>query len=104
MISALRYDEPARILDGRPLAAQIRDRVRRQVREFKSRYGFSPALGVVVVGNQVASSVYVQQILRSCASVGIPSMVFELPRSTTADEFRATIESLNDDAAVAVGR
>jgi methylenetetrahydrofolate dehydrogenase (NADP+)/methenyltetrahydrofolate cyclohydrolase len=54
-----------------------------------------------MVGNQVASSVYVQQILRSCASVGIPSRLVELPRSTTADEFRATIEALNDDAEVA---
>ena len=55
----------------------------------------------MVVGNQVASSVYVQQILRSCATVGIPSRVVELPRSTTADEFRATIEGLNEEAEVA---
>ncbi len=96
----LRYDEPARILDGRPLAAEIRQRVGRQVRAFKSKYGFSPALAAVVVGHEAASSVYVQQILRSCISVGIPSRVIELPRSTTAERLTRVLEELNDDAEV----
>jgi methylenetetrahydrofolate dehydrogenase (NADP+)/methenyltetrahydrofolate cyclohydrolase len=97
----LRYDEPARILDGRPLANEIRERVRRQVRSFKGRYGFSPVLSAVMVGREVASSVYVQQILRSCAAVGIPSRVVELPTTATADELRLTLEGLNDDSEVA---
>jgi methylenetetrahydrofolate dehydrogenase (NADP+)/methenyltetrahydrofolate cyclohydrolase len=96
-----RFDEPARILDGRPLAAEIRRRVGRQVRTFKSRYGFSPILSVVVVGREAASSVYVQQILRACLSVGIPSRVIELPRSTTANELTRVLNELNDDAEVA---
>ena len=97
----LRYDAPARILDGRPLALEIRERVKRQVRTFKGRYGFEPILTAVMVGDQVASSVYVQQILRSCNSVGIPSRVVDLPRSATADELRRTLERLNDDPEVA---
>lgn len=96
----LRYDEPARILDGRPLAAEIRERVRKQVRKFRARYAFSPVLTAVMVGHEVASSVYVQQILRSCATVGIPSRVVELPRSATADDLRQTIEELNADPEV----
>jgi len=55
----------------------------------------------VMVGDQVASSVYVQQILRSCNSVGIPGRVVDLPRSATADELRRTLERLNDDPEVA---
>jgi len=97
----LRYDEPARILDGRPLAALIRERVRRQVRAFRRNYGFSPTLVAVMVGNELASSVYVQQILRSCAAVGIPSRVVELPRSVSAEEFRQAIKRLNEDSQVA---
>jgi methylenetetrahydrofolate dehydrogenase (NADP+)/methenyltetrahydrofolate cyclohydrolase len=97
----LRFDEPARILDGRPLAAEIRRRVGRQVRAFRGRYGFSPILSVVVVGREAASSVYVQQILRACLSVGIPSRVIELPRSTTANELTRVLNELNDDAEVA---
>jgi len=97
----LRYDEPARILDGRLIAAPIRERVRRQVATFKGRYGFSPVIAAVMVGHEVASSVYVQQILRASAAVGIPTRVIELPRSTTAHELRGTINDLNDDAEVA---
>lgn len=97
----LRYDEPARVLDGRPLAAEIKARVRRQVGAFRRRYGFAPALTAVMVGHDAASSVYVQQILRSCASVGTPSRVLELPRSISAEEFRQRIEELNGDREVA---
>jgi methylenetetrahydrofolate dehydrogenase (NADP+)/methenyltetrahydrofolate cyclohydrolase len=97
----LRYDEPARILDGRPLAAEIRAKVRREVNAFKRRYDFVPALAAVMVGREAASSVYVQQILRVCATVGVPSRVIELPRKTTADELRAQLEALNNDAGVA---
>ena len=98
--AVLRYDEPARILDGRPLAARIRASVRRQVTAFGRAYGFEPLLVAVMVGHQAASSVYVQQILRSCAAVGIRSRVVELPRQTTADELRSKLEALNKDPEV----
>jgi methylenetetrahydrofolate dehydrogenase (NADP+)/methenyltetrahydrofolate cyclohydrolase len=91
----------ARVLDGRPLAARIRAAVKRQAAAFRGRYGFSPVLAVVMVGQQLASSVYVQQILRSCRMVGIPSRVVELPRSASADELRHEIEALNADPEVA---
>ncbi len=97
----LRYDQPARILDGRPLAAQIRNQVRRHVRAFESRYGFSPELVAVKVGRQLASTVYVQQIVRACASVGIPARVVELPHATSAHELHDTLNTLNSDTRVA---
>ncbi|MEO8625412.1 MAG: bifunctional 5,10-methylenetetrahydrofolate dehydrogenase/5,10-methenyltetrahydrofolate cyclohydrolase [Candidatus Limnocylindrales bacterium] len=99
-LAVLRYDEPARILDGRPLATRIRSSVKRQVSTFEKSYGFRPQLVAVMVGHQAASSVYVQQILRSCAAVGIPSRVVELPRQTTADELRRCLERLNKDSKV----
>ena len=97
----LRYDEPARILDGRPIAQMIRERVVRQVRAFKGRYGFTPTLSAVMVGHEVASNVYVQQILRACRQVGIDSRVVELPRSATADDLRRVLDALNKDPEVA---
>lgn len=98
----LRYDEPARILDGRPIAAMIRARVARQVSAFKGRYRFTPVLTAVMVGDQVASSVYVQQILRACRSVGVDSRVVELPRSSSAVALlRAVLAGLNEDPEVA---
>ncbi len=100
-VAVLRYDEPARILDGRPLAKRIRSNVRRQATTFGKTYGFRPELVAVMVGHQAASSVYVGQILRSCSAVGIPSRVVELPRQTTADELRRRLERLNKDSKVA---
>ena len=100
-VAVLRYDEPARILDGRPLAARIRAGVKRQVTAFDRSYGFRPQLVAVMVGNQAASNVYVQQILRACAAVGIPSRVVELPRATTADQLRRRLQTLNRNPEVA---
>ena len=91
----------ARVLEGRVLAAQIRSSVRRQAGAFQRRYGYLPTLAAVMVGRELASSVYVQQIIRTCAAVGVPSRVIELPRETTADHLRATIEALNNDREVA---
>jgi len=92
----------ARVLEGRGLAAEIRGQVRRQVGAFRRRYGgYSPTLAAVMVGRELASSVYLQQIMRTSAAVGVPSRIIELPRSTTADELRAQIEALNGDREVA---
>ncbi len=91
----------ARVLDGRPLAAQLRAQVRRQAAAFHRRYGFSPVLAAVIVGRERASSVYVEQILRSCRAVGVPSRLIELPRRATSDELRRAIEALNADDEVA---
>lgn len=94
-------ERTARILDGRPLATEIRTRVRRQAIAFRRRYGFTPVLAAVIVGRQRASSVYVNQIVRSCASLGLASRVVELPRSARAEEVTRQIQALNADPEVA---
>jgi methylenetetrahydrofolate dehydrogenase (NADP+)/methenyltetrahydrofolate cyclohydrolase len=91
----------ARILEGRSLATEMRANVRRQAHAFRRKYGYSPTLAAVMVGHELASSVYVQQIVRTCAAVGVPSRVIELPRSTTADELREQLEALNVEHEVA---
>jgi methylenetetrahydrofolate dehydrogenase (NADP+)/methenyltetrahydrofolate cyclohydrolase len=99
--SAAPAPKTARILEGRGLAAEIRSGVRRQAAAFRRRYGYSPTLAAVMVGRELASSVYVQQIVRTCQAVGVPSRVVELPRTTTADELRDVIEQLNNDREIA---
>lgn len=79
----------------------MRGNVRRQARAFRRKYGYSPTLAAVMVGHELASSVYVQQIIRTCAAVGVPSRVIELPRGTTADELREQLEALNRERDVA---
>jgi methylenetetrahydrofolate dehydrogenase (NADP+) / methenyltetrahydrofolate cyclohydrolase len=91
----------ARVLEGRSLAADMRSNVRRQVTAFKRKFGYSPTLVALMVGHELASSVYVQQIVRTCQAVGVPSRVIEMPRRTTADELRLHLEELNAERAVA---
>lgn len=79
----------ARVLEGRGLAAEVRAGVRRQVAAFKRRYGSNPTLAAVMVGRELASSVYVQQIVRTSEAVGVPSRVIELPRNPSATPARS---------------
>jgi methylenetetrahydrofolate dehydrogenase (NADP+) / methenyltetrahydrofolate cyclohydrolase len=95
------HGEGARLLYGAPLAMEVKRQVRRGVTELRRLTGGMPSLTAVMVGRQAAASVYVQQILRGCRAVGIPSEVLELPRTTPAHELRETIGRLNADASVA---
>jgi methylenetetrahydrofolate dehydrogenase (NADP+) / methenyltetrahydrofolate cyclohydrolase len=94
-------DAGARIIKGAPIAAALREQVAADVADFTQQYGYSPRLAAVMVGQELASTVYVQQILRSCERVGIPSRVHELPAPTSAPELRALLERLNADKQVA---
>jgi methylenetetrahydrofolate dehydrogenase (NADP+) / methenyltetrahydrofolate cyclohydrolase len=91
----------AQLLLGAPLAATVRRQAKRIVADVQRRYEITPTLAVVVVGHQAAANVYVQQILRTCRLVGVPSRVVQLSRSTTADQLRATLQALNDERDVA---
>jgi methylenetetrahydrofolate dehydrogenase (NADP+) / methenyltetrahydrofolate cyclohydrolase len=91
----------ARLLYGGPIAAEVRNQIKRGVADFARRYGFRPVLAAVKVGNQRASGVYVNQILRTSELVGVPTRVLDLPASTTPAELTRQLERLNDDQTVA---
>ncbi|HTC85925.1 MAG TPA: bifunctional 5,10-methylenetetrahydrofolate dehydrogenase/5,10-methenyltetrahydrofolate cyclohydrolase [Candidatus Acidoferrum sp.] len=91
----------ARVLAGAPIAAEIKTRVKTDVATFRRRYGFAPTLAVVLVGRDAPSAVYLQQILRTCRSVGISGRLVEVPGRATAARVRNTIVALNEDPLVA---
>jgi 5,10-methylene-tetrahydrofolate dehydrogenase/methenyl tetrahydrofolate cyclohydrolase len=99
--SAAAPDAGARILQGAPVARAIRDGVGHDVARFVEEHGFAPTLVNIVVGTEAASAVYLQQILRSCVAVGIPTRVIELPGSTSPSELAREIRRLNADRLVA---
>lgn len=94
-------DGGAQLLHGAPLAASVRAQAKRSAAAFRGRYGFNPQLAIVMVGQQQASSVYAQQILRTCRAVGVPGHVIELPRTIEAATLRTELERLNADEDVA---
>ena len=90
-----------RLLLGAPIAAEIRASVEREVSAFRGRRGYTPALAVLIVGLDAPSAVYLNQILKSCAKVGIDGRLVEVPGRASAAAVREEIERLNADTQVA---
>jgi methylenetetrahydrofolate dehydrogenase (NADP+)/methenyltetrahydrofolate cyclohydrolase len=93
----------ARLLEGAPIASEIRARVTADVAEFVATHGRPPGLAVVVCGRSAPSMVYLERILKACASVGIESRFVDVPGdepSAQAVELAAALGRLNDDRSV----
>ncbi len=90
----------ARLLEGGPIAAEIRIAVAEDVTSFKARQGRAPGLAVVIIGRDAPSTVYLEQILRGCAKVGIEARFVELEGEATEAAVVIAIRELNDDPAV----
>ena len=75
----------ASLIDGKALAARVRDRITNEVGELERDHGITPGLAAVLVGDDPASKVYVGMKHRDCESVGIASRQVELPADTTQD-------------------
>jgi methylenetetrahydrofolate dehydrogenase (NADP+)/methenyltetrahydrofolate cyclohydrolase len=90
----------ARRLEGGPIAAEIRAAVAEDVVSFTTAHDRPPALAVVIVGRDAPSTVYLAQILRGCAKVGIDARFVELQGEATETAVVATIRELNADPRV----
>ena len=90
----------AAILDGKALAVEIQNEIAQQVEQFAAATGVKPCLAAVLVGENPASQVYVRNKRRACERVGMISVMFELPATTSQDELLALIERLNRDPAI----
>jgi methylenetetrahydrofolate dehydrogenase (NADP+)/methenyltetrahydrofolate cyclohydrolase len=88
------------LLDGRPIAAEIRAAVHEDVEAFTAREGRPPGLAVVIVGRDAPSVVYLERILKGCAQVGIASRFVEVPGEATEETVPGVIRDLNADETV----
>jgi methylenetetrahydrofolate dehydrogenase (NADP+)/methenyltetrahydrofolate cyclohydrolase len=85
----------AQIIDGIAQAALLRTETRAAVQAYAARHGQTPGLAVVLVGDDPASGVYVRTKLRQAAEVGIRSLEFVLPATTTQADLLALLDRLN---------
>lgn len=85
----------ARVLDGKAVAADIREQLAQRVEARRAAGRRPPGLAVVLVGEHPASSVYVRMKRRDCAQVGFDSQAYDLPESTSQAELLALIDRLN---------
>ena len=90
----------ARLLEGGPIAAEIRAAVAEDVASFTRAQGRPPALAVVIVGRDAPSTVYLEQIIRGCAKVGIDARFVELEGKATESAVVDTIRELNSDDSI----
>lgn len=90
----------AKVIDGRVIAAELRDKVAAEVARLKRDHNITPGLAVVLVGNDPASEVYVRSKHRQSVAAGMASFEHKLPADVSQDELLATVRKLNADRAV----
>ncbi len=94
----------ARLLEGAPIAAEIRAGVASDVAAYTAEHGRPPGLAVVICGRSAPSMVYLDRILKACEQVGIATRMVDVPgddAETQARELDAAIGRLNADDEVA---
>ena len=84
----------AKRIDGKVISKQIKDELKEEVAQLKAK-GIEGSLAVIQVGNDPASSVYVNNKKKACEYIGIGSISYELPEETTEAELLDIIEDLN---------
>jgi len=85
----------ARVLDGAAVAKQIREELKPSVEAFTAKAGRPPGLGIILVGDDPASHVYVSSKLKSAQDTGLRADLERLPASTTLDDLLRVVERLN---------
>ena len=85
----------AELIDGKRISTMIKDECKKKVAEYKAQ-GTEICLAVIQVGNDPASSVYVNNKKKACAYIGINSLSYELPEETTQEELLSLIRELNE--------
>ena len=84
----------AKILNGREVATLVKDRLKEEVLQLRSK-GIYPGLAVVIVGDDPASRIYVNSKKKACDEIGIYSEEYALPSDTSQEELLALVKNLN---------
>lgn len=87
----------AKLIDGRALAATLRQDIMHGVVRFRDKMGYPPGLAVILVGDNPASHVYVKSKSKACEEVGMHSELHIFPEDTPQETVLAKIDALNND-------
>lgn len=86
----------AQLIDGKLISGQIKQEAAQEAKKLEAQ-GITPCLAVVLVGDNSASRVYVNNKKKACEEVGIRSVAYELDADTTEEDLLALIGKLNAD-------
>lgn len=84
------------IIDGKKVSAEVKEQVRLETAELVKN-GIQPGLAVIIVGDDPASRVYVNNKKKACEAVGFLSREYALPATTTQEELLDLVKELNND-------
>lgn len=87
----------AQIIDGKTIAAQIKQEIGNRIQERTAAGRRAPGLAVVLVGDNPASQVYVNNKRKSCEALGFLSRAYDLPATTSEQALLELIDELNTD-------
>lgn len=90
----------AQIIDGKAIAAELRQDIKARVEQRLAKGLRAPGLAVILVGADPASQVYVGSKRRACEEVGFVSVAHDLPADTSEPSLLALIDELNDDPSI----
>ncbi len=88
------------IIDGKLIAAQVKEEIAAEVLKMKEQGLRAPALAVVMVGNEGASATYVASKVKSCQQVGFESIDLHFPEDISEETLLQTIQDLNNNPGV----
>ena len=90
----------ARIIDGKAVAAKVKEKVAAETARLAREHGLVPGLATVLVGNDPASDVYVRNKNKTAEALGFHSVSFHLPADASEAEVLDRVRALNDDPKV----
>ena len=88
------------LIDGKKAAAELRDKLKQEVFELKTKYNKVPGLTVILIGDLAPSQIYVRNKEKSANEVGLKSEVIRYPDSVEEEKVLDKIEELNKDDTV----
>jgi len=87
----------AQLIDGKQIAADMRAEMAGRIEKLEAEHNLQPGLAVIIIGADPASQVYVRNKRNACEQIGIHSLAYDLPPSTTQQELLDLIDKLNND-------
>ncbi len=87
----------SKIIDGKAVSQSVKDRIKEKAARLKEKYNVTAGLAVIIVGDDPASRIYVNNKKKACEYVGFDSYEYALPEETTENELLELINKLNND-------
>ncbi len=90
----------SQLINGKEISAEVKAEVAKETAELKETKGLGVGLAVVIVGNDPASRVYVNNKKKACEAVGFRSFEYALDENTTQEQLLELVDTLNKDSSV----